>query len=383
VLARVPVPALGVAGVRPVPAAPAPQADGFGNGLLTVRVAADGTLAIDGVAAGLARLVDGGEAGDSYNHAPPDDDLVVDKPLGVDVAVLERGPLRWRVEITRRYAWPAASGPARRADETVATGVVTTAELRAGEPFLRLEVRFDNRATDHRLRLHLPLPAPVTGSYAEGQFAVVHRGLTAEGGHGEAPLPTFPASGFVAVDGLAVLLTQPTEYEVVGDGRELALTVLRAFGRISRNDHPLRTDPAGPEVPTPGAQGLGPQVFACALLPGSGPPGPATLAALEHYLHPLRAAPGAGPDGPLPALEGLRLGGDGVALSALRRVGDELEVRVVNQQDRPVTARLSGGVSAARRTDLLGRPGDDLTAGNGAVELPLGPWELATLRLRR
>lgn len=386
VLARVPVPALGVAAVRPVPAsAPAEgvavdRDGGLGNGLLTVRVAGDGTLAIDGLGAGLVRLVDGGEAGDSYNHAPPDLDRPVDTPVQVQVTVVERGPLRGRLEIASHYAWPVASGPAGRAGATVDVTVVTAVELRAGEPFLRLAVRYDNRAADHRLRLHLPLPAPVTGSYAEGQFAVVRRGLTAEGGYGEAPLPTFPASGFVAVDGLAVLLTQPTEYEVVGGGRELALTVLRAFGRISRNDHPLRMDPAGPEVPTPGAQGLGPQRFACALLPQPGPPGPATLAALERYLHPFRVAPGTGTDGPLTAREGLRVDGEGVVLSALRRIGDELEVRLVNEQDAPVTARLSE-VSTARRTDLLGRPGEDLPVAAGTAEIALGPWELATLRL--
>ena len=80
------------------------------------------------------------------------------------------------------------------------------------------------------------------------------------------PLPTFPAVGFASVEGCSVLLDQVTEYEVV-DGRELALTLLRSFGLISRNANPYREDPAGPEVPVPAAQLLGPRSFRFALYP--------------------------------------------------------------------------------------------------------------------
>jgi len=61
----------------------------------------------------------------------------------------------------------------------------------AGEPFCRLDVAFTNNHPDHRVRLHVPLHRPATHSHAEGQFAVVARGLHSEGRHGEVPLPTF------------------------------------------------------------------------------------------------------------------------------------------------------------------------------------------------
>src|SRR5207249_85415 len=66
-----------------------------------------------------------------------------------------------------------------------------------GEPFLRIHTEIDNRARDHRLRAHVPLPKPVTGSDAECAFGVVRRGLTAEGGPHEAGLPTFVSRRFV------------------------------------------------------------------------------------------------------------------------------------------------------------------------------------------
>jgi alpha-mannosidase len=55
------------------------------NGLLSVDIdTATGTWAIDGLA-GFGRLVDDGDAGDTYNHCPPDVDQVVDEPAGVSV----------------------------------------------------------------------------------------------------------------------------------------------------------------------------------------------------------------------------------------------------------------------------------------------------------
>src|SRR5690606_39505494 len=93
-----------------------------------------------------------------------------------------------------------------RTEATEEIAVRTRVELRAGEPFVRLSLDFDNRCADHRVRLHVPLPEQAAVSHAEGQFAVVTRGLTAEGGCGEGPLPTFPASSWGAAWGVAGLL---------------------------------------------------------------------------------------------------------------------------------------------------------------------------------
>ena len=135
---------------------------------------------------------------------------------------------------------------------------------------------------------------PVDGSAAEGQYAVVDRGLTYEGGHGEVPLPTYPAHGFVGVEGCSVLLDQVTEYEVV-DGQELALTVLRSFGLISRNANPYREDPAGPEIPVPAAQLLGEREFTFALLPHRGDWRAAdTVRHAEAYRYPMLRVRGLG-----------------------------------------------------------------------------------------
>jgi alpha-mannosidase len=399
VLARLPAPALGYAwaaeteagGDTMTPIANPVEGDErfLGNGLVEVVVAADGTFRLAGggtVLDGVGRIVDGGDAGDSYNYGPPAGDRLVDRPESVDIRLGQRGPLRGDLTIVRTYAWPRGltADAMSRTTNTVLTEVTTTLELRADERFVRVSLAFDNDSTDHRVRFHVPLPAPVGGSSAEGQFAVVDRGLELEAGHGEYPLPTFPAVSFVSVEGCSALLDQVTEYEVV-DGRELALTVLRSFGLISRNANPYREDPAGPEVPVPAAQLLGARSFRFALFPHAGTWLAARVAdAAERYRHPFVVVRSTGPaDAPTAPVPGLRLTGDRAVLSAVRRRADWLEIRVVNQGPTPCRATLGMALTEAREADLLGRAGASMTVSAGApLTLDLGPWEIRTVHVR-
>jgi 2-O-(6-phospho-alpha-D-mannosyl)-D-glycerate hydrolase len=408
-LAAVPVPPLGWTAAAPRPGrgdlvAPLrarPDAAGLvdpvvagpgrlDNGLVAVEVADDGTLEVRAgrtVLGRVGRLVDGGDAGDLYNYAQPAIDQLVEQPERVEVATLAAGPVSGRLAVARTYRWPLgldADGLGRSAEQaTVET--VTRVELRAGEPFLRLAVSFFNPCRDHRVRLHLPLAAPASHSFAEGQFAVVRRGMAAEGGHGEVPLPTFPASGFVAAGGVAVLLDHVTEYELLGQPPELALTLLRSVGQISRNRHRYRDEPAGPQTPTPGAQGLGPVAASLAVLPHPGAWHEDGVPALaECFAHDLPAAPGTGPPGAsLAEASGLAVAGEGVVMSALRRRDDWLELRLVALHPAPSTATVGPGLEAAREADLLGRPRTELPVAEGTLRLELAAWEIRTVQLRR
>jgi alpha-mannosidase len=354
------------------------------NELVSVAVADDGTLTIEGggvALSGVGRLVDGGDVGDSYNYAPPTTEELVERPLRVQVQAGEHGPLRANLDVTRTYAWPIGllDDLSGRAIETVETEVRTTVELRSGEPFVRLSVEFVNRSVDHRLRFHVPMLRSADRTYAEGQFAVVERGTVMEGGHGEKPLPTFPAHGLVAADGAAILLEHVFEYELL-DGPELALTLLRATGLISRDRHPYRDEPAGPVIPAPTGQGLGSRRLSFALLPTSqGRPSAAVLAALERYRNPFLVARGDADAGlELRSGSGLTIEGDGVVLSSLRRREASLEVRLVNELGNEVKATLRGPFRTVHTVDLLGRPLGEARSAPGLAEVILGPWEIGT-----
>ncbi|HYS35628.1 MAG TPA: glycosyl hydrolase-related protein, partial [Pseudonocardiaceae bacterium] len=324
----------------------------------------------------------GGDRGDIYNYAPPANDVPVSEPTDVAVELLENGPLRSRIRVTRGYRWPTALSSDRdlRASETVSTPVETLLEVRAGEPFLRVAMSFLNRSADHRLRWHLPLADGVTKSAAAGQFAVVERGLTAEGGWGEYPIPTFPAGSFVSSGAVTVLLEHATEYEVVGD--ELAITLLRAIGAISVNIHPYRDEPAAAEIPAPGAQDLGMRVEnRFAILPSSAGWRDANAVALaEVFRNDVLVARGSAryAGGLPPDATGIEVGGADIFVSSIRRVANGVEVRLVAMSDTGSTARITGAFTEVTTVDLLGRPLATTSVTN-RLDLALGPWEIRTV----
>jgi alpha-mannosidase len=353
--------------------------------------ATDGTYAIDthdGVrASGLGRLVDGGDGGDTYNYSPPRTDTVIDRPDAVRVAVSDSGPVRARLRIEADYSWPAAAvGDDRectsRTDATEAVTVSTTLELRPGERFVRVVHDLDNRARDHRLRAHFPLPAPVDGSDAECAFAVVHRGLTAEGGTHEFGLPTFPSRRFVDASdgdaGLALLHDGLLEYEVVNEARELALTLLRATGYVSRSEPALRPNPAGPPVEVHGAQMLGDQRMRYAVYLHRGDWRAADCyGAADSFLVPFERVRGGRPGGSR-AATGHALRVDGAEVSAVNRTAGGLTVRCFRAapDSGRVTVEHDGAPARGWVVDLAGRP---VAPFEGDVELR--PWEICTLQL--
>jgi hypothetical protein len=380
--------------VRAVAVAGALGGLGLANDLLTVAVEEAGTLHVttaDGLAAGgLARLVDGGDGGDTYNWSPPAADRLVEEPASVVVTLAEWGPVRGRLVVATRFHWPThAIGDDRRcsgrASAEVAVTVTTTYELRAGEAFVRVRHEFDNPARDHRLRAHLPLPARVAGSHAECAYAVVSRGLVAEGGPHEPGLATWPSRRFVDAHdretgvGLAVVHDGLLEHEVVGDGAELAITLLRSVGWLSRREPDLRPNPAGPALPTPGAQLLGARVADYAIVLHRGDWAAARLHDVAtQVLTPLPVAvvgPGfATRPATGTAVPGLEL--RRAELAALRRTPEGMvEVRLFDPHAGPTAVRVPDG---SQRVDLRGQAVGDATD-DGVLDLRAG--EIATLRL--
>jgi mannosylglycerate hydrolase len=285
----------------------------------------------------LTRIVRGGDVGDSYNYAPPPDDVLVEAALDERFVTIEEGPLR-RVDVLHRtYMWDGLRVETR-----------TRFEQRADEPFVRIRIEFDNPCDDQRVRVHVTLREPANRSYAEGQYGIVERGLEPEGGYGEVAIPTYPAAAFVAAGGVALLLDHVTEYEVAGN--ELALTVLRSTGLISRIHHPWREDPAGPALPIPAAQLHGRRSFSFAYLPSD----EALLEQAEHYRHPFLTTRGTAEDGELRSRTGPVLeSGPSVVLTAYHPE----RARIVNESPDTQAVRFAG------------------------QQMELRPWEIRTVPL--
>lgn len=340
------------------------------NELVSVAVdPSDGTWSIDRHR-GLGRLVNGGDAGDTYNYCPPDHDVIVDAPTTVEIEPVATGPVVGRLRIRATYSWPTHVDDASSARVGSAEVVVTTTlELRAGERLVRVTTELDNACRDHRLRVHFPLPDPADCSHAECAFAIVERGLTAEGGPTELGLPTFPAKRFVMAGGLTVVHDGVTEYELIdvvgAKASTLALTLLRANRFLSRGPMPYRPLPAGPQDELEGSQMLGHQRAGYAVHVGYANP----YALADDVLVPLEVTRGAGLGTAPPTFQALEL--EGAEVSAVRRVGGALHVRLFNPSPSPTTVRL--GERRGWVLDLRGRPQRRFDG-----PFTLGPWDIAT-----
>jgi alpha-mannosidase len=324
-----------------------------------------GTFSVDGLA-GLDRLVDGGDEGDTYNYSPPSADALVDSPDHVAVELLEPGPVRGVLRVRRRYQWPQrVVGGQRTGLEPV--DVTTEIELRAGERLVRVVTALDNRCRDHRLRAVFPLTEPVDRTVAECAFATVERGAP-EGGPHETAVPTYPSRRFVRAGALTITHEGLLEYELIDGGTAVALTLLRAVGVLSRPAPAYRPNAAGPPLVVTDAQLLGPHRVRYAIAVGDDDP----YALADQAWNPMLVAAGSG-DGQLPA-SGSRLTVDGAEVSSLRRQDGHLEVRVFNPSDETVTVSIPGHEGFL--IDLLGREQE-----RWRQRFALRPWGITTARL--
>ena len=211
------------------------------------------------------RLVDEGDAGDEYNFSPTAVPSQPAQPVrALASKVLEPGPLRGRLEARFDLAVFSGLSPdrRRRGDAETLLPVRLILSIEADTPRIDVELEVTNRATDHRLRVHCPLPFPATTSASDTPYHVTRRPAIAarrDPGAPEVELPTYPVWSFVDISdgniGVALITDGLHEYEVIpGAPPELALTLLRSVGWLSRDDLSTRTGHAGPGLQTPGAQ---------------------------------------------------------------------------------------------------------------------------------
>jgi mannosylglycerate hydrolase len=343
---------------------------------------------------GLHRLVDEGDAGDEYNFSPPAvNPQPADPVRNFSSAVREEGPLRASLEA--RFDYAVYSG--LRQDRQARSALETTLPIRlrlsleADVPRLDFELEIINRTADHRLRAHFPLPFHASQSAADTPFHVTKRPVTGprrDPGAPEIELPTYPMWSFVDVSdgraGVALIAEGLHEYEVLpGLQQELALTLLRAVGWLSREDLTTRTGHAGPAMETPDAQLPGGHRFRYSLFfhPGDWERGGVWRMA-ESTLTPL--VTGRGPAiitlGPR-----IELDPDSIQMTALLPRPGGYDLRLLNASDAAHEASVHLQPEPAEITSIT--LGGDLRAQlalrDGVVRLSLPPWGIATLRVTR
>jgi alpha-mannosidase len=343
---------------------------------------------------GLHRLVDEGDAGDEYNFSPPAlNPQAADPVRNFRSAVREEGPLRASLEARFDYAVYSGLRHDRQARSDLETllPVQLIISLEADVPRLDFELEVINRATDHRLRTHFPLPFHADQSAADTPFHVTRRPVTSarrDLGAPEIELPTYPMWSFVDVSdgraGVALIAEGLHEYEVLtGQPQELALTLLRSVGWLSREDLTTRTGHAGPAMETPGAQVQGGQRFRYSLFfhPGDWERGGVWRMA-ESILTPLVTGHGPAVTSPSPLIE---LDPDSIQMTAMVPRAGGYDLRLLNASDarREASVHLQPEPAAITSITLGGEVREQLALRDGMVRFSLPPWGIATLRVTR
>ena len=209
---------------------------------------------------GLLRLEDEADAGDTYTFCPGRPRNFRRSTEPVRTRVLARGPLVGVLEC--RWHFARAAVQAR-----------LVLRVHAGSSLLHVRLELDNRGNDHRLRARLPTGLAGTTLLTGTQFGAVRRApvrFDPRDFPEETPVSTSPVHRFVAAAndsrGLALLLPEFGEVEWTPDG-EIALTLVRAVGQLSRGNLTTRRGHAGYPAPTPLAQCPGRQVVELAIAP--------------------------------------------------------------------------------------------------------------------
>ena len=255
------------------------------NEFFVIEAQRDGTLALldrnSGRSyTGLNAFLDGGDCGDEYNYSPPAADWNTSQRLK-HVTVLH-GPVQQVLELELELRTPLALAPGRksRSKEQVNLPINTTIIITDGVPRVDISTNIDNKARDHRLRVHFPAPFTAETGSQDGHFEVVERkvGLPPfDDSWAEQPRPEVPQRAFTDVsdgrDGLMIANRGLPEVEVLKNplgNVEIALTLLRCVGWLSRDDFSTRKGHAGPFMETPEAQMPGKWNFEYSIIPHSG-----------------------------------------------------------------------------------------------------------------
>lgn len=185
---------------------------------------------------GLGYLYDEGEAGHAWVNKPSKP-FITSLKSKTEILQDINGPLYGSVKIRHKFAVPENLGDNQhRSKSKVKIPIELTVSITANSKRVDIDVKLDNRAEDHRLRIMFPTGIDARYSYGEGQFDVPARSSFRPETKDwiEQPMYDYPMHHFVDISdgqtGCAVLVDGLKEYEYINDKQKtLAITLLRAF----------------------------------------------------------------------------------------------------------------------------------------------------------
>ena len=259
---------------------------GAENRYLAFTIAPDGGLDVLDKATGqrypgLHHFYDVEDAGDEYSYAPcPSPKAISTVGRPAHVTLVREGPCLVTFRVEHILPLPVGLTPDRRQRSTEQVEIPIRSEitLYRDQPGLYIVTEVNNKARDHKLSIVFPTDLWPNQVHVDESFAVIARDIELPPAEGwvEDPTPLMHQRSFTDLSqegrGLAVLNRGLPSVEVIrtGQGTQIALTLLRCVGWLSRDDLMTRRVAAGPLVETPEAQCLGVHRFEYAILPHAG-----------------------------------------------------------------------------------------------------------------
>lgn len=321
---------------------------------------------------------DQGDRGDEYNFCFVDGDAVrTTKDRRATVRVVNDGPVFTEIQIDTELVVPegldGVEGTVRQV-ETRSTNMVimpisTRVRLYKNEGIDRIEfaTTIDNTARDHRVRVRFDAPNAVDSVRAKGPYGLTTRSaVPIQGGEGwmeSMPIATTHNQGVVTAGDLTLYNRGLPEHEALTDEsgmiNEIALTLFRSVGYLSRGNLATRPGWAGPGVATPEAQMIGKNTYEFAVGFGGEQAAGDIIAKSYDYFHKAEHGfAGANINGLFDVTMSRP-----IEMPALRPTADGQAViaRFSNPDDEPVTIQLSGAFANAVACTYDGTPLDDAT----------------------
>ncbi|TCC63731.1 mannosylglycerate hydrolase [Citrobacter braakii] len=259
-----------VAGRQAIPA-PATQAL-LENAFWLIDLNDDGTLQLRDKDSGIVyqrvlEIEENADDGDEYDYSPSREDWrLTSAGVAFEHEIIREG---WqdRAIIRYRMAVPAdlEARASRQCNGEVSIEIGVT--LSHNSRRIEVDIRIDNQADDHRVRVLIPTPFHTNDVLADTQFGSLLRPVHDEAmanwqaeGWKEAPVPVWNLLNYAALQegrhGLAVFSEGLREFEVVGEEKKtFALTLLRGVGLLGKEDLLLRPGrPSGIKMAVPDSQ---------------------------------------------------------------------------------------------------------------------------------
>lgn len=368
------------------------------NAFWQISLNDDGTLCLRDKDSGIVyqrvlEIEESADDGDEYDYSPSREEWrLTSADADVHHQVIHEA---WqsRAVIRYRMAVPLNLSERSARQRNGELGVEITVTLSHNSRRIEVDVRLDNQADDHRVRVLIPTPFATQEVLADTQFGSVMRPVQDEAmahwqeeGWKEAPVPVWNLLNYAALqegrNGLAVFSEGLREFEVVGEAKKtFALTLLRGVGLLGKEDLLLRPGrPSGIKMPVPDSQMRGALHARLCLFSYSGTPLNAGLAQQARaWLTPIQCynkipwdamklnkAAFTVPD----SYSLLSMSPVGCQLSALKKAEDrdEIILRLFNPSDRvscDAAVSLSHSVMRCRETGMDEIPTGEQSETNG------------------